>query len=136
MSEFVIRKSQNTSEERPVQVTDPAWFIFEKINDGAFAVLLFAGVVSLALSRVSKKFLQSDFARSISSTVQQINENQLHVEELVTVAKNQQDLTASMGQAVVSLEAIIKSGAVLNTERHDELVEALTNLNNSIRKVL
>ena len=136
MSEFVIRKSEGTSEERPVHVTDPAWFVFEKINDGAFAVLLFAGVVSLALSRVSKRFLQSDFAKSISSTVRQINENQLHVEELVTVAKQQQDLTESMGQAVVSLEAIIKSGAVLDAKRHDELVEALTNLNNSIRKVL
>lgn len=109
--------------------------IYTSINQGAFAVILFAGVVTIGVSRSMSKFLSSDFSKAILATVRQINENQVHVEQLVEISNRQHTLTETIGETVVSLQSIVESGAALDTKRHTELINALTTLQKSLREV-
>lgn len=108
---------------------------YDSVNQGAFAVLVFAGVLSVVISRTTGKFLKSDFSKAIVGTIRQINENQVHVEQLVAISNRQHTLTETIGETVISLQGIVESGAELDERRHAEILSALTTLQKSIREV-
>lgn len=107
--------------------------VYDSINQGAFAVILFAGVVTLGVSRSLSRFLKSDFSQAIVVTIRQINENQEHVEALVQSSKLQKTLTETIRDTMVRLQSVTDAGADLDVQRHAELMAALTALQKSLR---